>query len=73
MFLPSHVAVESVDADVQNLGIALGELREIAIERRQLLASSRSPVDGVERYDHILLAAKIAQADSDPLLSFDRG
>jgi hypothetical protein len=73
IFLPGDVAIKRVYTDVQDLGIKRGELLAVAIERRQLLRSSRSPVQGMEADDHIFLSPKITQPDSDTLLSFDGG
>jgi hypothetical protein len=65
------VAIKRIYTDVQDLGIELGELLAVAVERRYLLGSSRRPVDGVKGYDHVLLAAIITESDPDPLFPFD--
>lgn len=72
VLLPRHVAIKSIYADVQNLGIKRGELFAIAIERRQLLGSSRCPVQQMKADYHMLLPAKIAQPDSRPQISIHR-
>ncbi len=59
VFLPRHVAIKRIYTDVQDLGIELGELVAIAIERRNLLASSWRPVQGVKGHDHMLMVAII--------------
>jgi hypothetical protein len=64
------VAVKRIYTDVQDLGIELGELLAVAVERRYLVGSGRCPVDRVESYDHMLLAAITAESDSRPLISF---
>jgi hypothetical protein len=72
VFLPSHVAVKRVYADVQNLGIKRGELLAVAIERRQLFGSSRRPVEGMKGYNHVLLPTKITKPNPDTLLPLHR-
>jgi hypothetical protein len=64
------VAVQRIYTDVQDLGIELGELLAVAVERRYLVGSGRRPVDRVKSYDHMLLAAIIAESDSGPQLTF---
>jgi len=71
VLLPSHVAIKRIYTDVQNLGIELGELLAVAVERRYLLRSSRRPINRVKGYDHMLLVAIITESDPDPLVSFD--
>jgi len=71
VFLPGEVAVKGVYTDVQNLGIKRGESFAIAIERRQLLGSSRGPVQRMKADHHIFLAAKIAEPNSDASFPFD--
>jgi len=63
MLLPGDVAVNRICAYVQNLGIERGELFAIRVERRQLLSSSRSPVERMKAHYHVLLPAKIAELD----------
>jgi hypothetical protein len=65
------VAIKRIYTNVQDLGIELGELLAVAVERRYLLGSSRRPVDGVKGYDHMFLAAIIAESDPGPLAPFD--
>ena len=72
VFLPSHVAVNRIYTDVQDLGIELGELLAIAIERRNLVGSGGRPVHRVKGYDHMLLVAIITQSDTGSPLSFHR-
>jgi hypothetical protein len=72
VFLPGEVAVQSIYADVQDLGIKRGELLAIAIERRQLLSSSRCPIQGMKTDDDILFPAKIAQPHANARLAFHR-
>jgi len=63
MLLPGDMAVNRVCAYVQNLGIERGELLAIRVERRQLLPSSRSPVQGMKAHHHMFLSTKIAELD----------
>src|SRR5579864_4274962 len=55
MLLPGEMAVNRVCAYVQDLGIERGELLAIRVERRQLLSSSRRPIQGMESYQHMSL------------------
>jgi hypothetical protein len=73
VLLPGDVAINCVDADVQDLGIKRGELLAVAIERRQLLGSSGRPVQRMKTNHHVLLAAKIAEPDSDARFSLNGG
>ena len=73
VLLPGDVAIKGVYTDVQNLGIKRGELLAVAVERRQLLGSGRSPVQRMKTDHYIFLAAKIAEPDSGARLSFDCG
>jgi len=73
VFLPREVAVKGVCTDVQDLGIKRGEPFAITIERRQLLGSSRGPVERMKADHHIFLAAKIAEPDPDACFPFDGG
>jgi len=70
VFLPSHVAIQAINADVQNLGIKRGELFAVAVERRHLLSSSRRPVQRMKTDDDVLLSAKVAEANPDARLAF---
>ena len=63
VLLPGKMAVDRVGAYVQNLGIERGELLKTRVERRQLLPSSRGPVQRVEGHDYMFLPAKIAKLD----------
>ena len=71
VLLPSDVAVKGIYTDVQDLGIKRGELLAVAIERRQLLGSSRGPVQGMKTDHYIFLVAKITKPDSGARLSFN--
>ena len=63
MLLPRNVAVNGISAYVQNLGIERGELLAIRVERRQLLSSSRGPVQRMKSHKNIFLAAEITELD----------
>jgi hypothetical protein len=61
MLLPGKMAVYRICAYVQDLGIERGELLAIRVERRQLLPSSRSPIQRMKGHQHMFLPAKIAE------------
>src|SRR5579872_6592744 len=61
VLLPAFVAVNRIYANVQDLGIKRGELLPVGVERRQLLPSSRGPVDRMERHHNIFLSAIVAE------------
>src|SRR5580658_1093427 len=63
MLLPSHMAVNRVDADIQELSIERGELLAVRVECRQLFAAGRRPIQRMKGHDHILLPAKITELD----------
>jgi hypothetical protein len=63
MLLPGNVAVNGISAYVQNLGIERGELLAIRVERRQLLPSSRGPVQRMKSHKNIFLTAEITELD----------
>jgi hypothetical protein len=50
MLLPGKMAVNRICAYVQDLGIERGELLAIRVERRQLLPSSRGPIQRMKSY-----------------------
>lgn len=71
MLLPCDMAVDRISAYVQDLGIERGELLAIGVERRQLLSSSRGPVQRMKGHQNIFLTVIITELDFCPLLTFD--
>ena len=72
MLLPCLVAVYRIYAYVQDLGIERGELLQTGVERRQLLPSSRGPIQRVKCDHHVLLATIVAEPDLELALSLYR-
>jgi len=60
------VAVDAVDADTQDLGVAGAETGQQGLRLRNLLASGGRPIEGVEEQQHVPLAPEVAQLDRSP-------
>src|SRR5579872_3381491 len=71
VLLPAFVAVNRIYANVQDLGIKRGELLPVGVERRQLLSSSRGPVERMERHYNIFLSAIVAEPDLELAFALD--
>ena len=72
-FLPGDVTPGGVNAYAHDLGVICGERLEFMTVRRHLLASSRSPIQGIERYDDVLLSREVAQPHSVATIACDGG
>jgi hypothetical protein len=63
-FLPSDVAGNGINANAHDLGIVSGEFFNIQVRRRNLSASGRCPVEGIEDQNHVPSAFEVAEPES---------
>ena len=62
-FCPVVMGKPAVDANTQNLGVAALELALERFESRNLLASSRCPIQWIEHQHDIFLALELVEAE----------
>jgi len=73
LLLPGDVARNGIHAYAHDLGIVSGKLLYIEVCRRNLSASGRGPIEGVEGQDHVPSALEVAKPEPRLGLAHDGG